>query len=395
MASLKASSEPLPSPLASSSCACEIFIAYASASAARAALAAAGLKGGVELVGRGLGSVLRTTAGCPGGCSTYSHTAYAPRLSADSKSNTEIARPLRDSGRSEATGAAPELSSGSGAGAGAGLGGLGGARSVIGPLTGPWASFAINSSNHVALVVARQGHRSRRAAGTEQRLGQSVRELARRLVALVRIAIERTREPSVEASRQIGPQLARFWQRRAGDLGQNHGHALFDVPHRLRGQALVHDAAERPQIRAVVDLTLALGLLRAHVRGRAEQRTFARQAHGLCVGCGRLVELRQTEIHDLDDQPALFVLGQEDVFRLQIAMHHVRFVSFGQAARRCGSRCVRWSRRRSVARESSDRKGSRLRAAPSPKMAAPRTCPSRTRRRCMGCGWRRLRAPRE
>ncbi len=86
----------------------------------------------------------------------------------------------------------------------------------------------------------------------------------------------------------------------------------------------------------MVDLSFALGLLRAHVRGRTEERTFPGQAHGLRVGCGRLVELRQAEIHDLDDQPALFVLGQENVFGLQIAVHHVRFVGLGQAA--CGVR---------------------------------------------------------
>src|SRR6188768_3087578 len=114
MASLKASSAPLPSPLASSSCPREIFVAYASASAARAALAAAGLMGGAEGSVRALGGAVRKTAGCPGGCSTYSHTAYAPRLNADSKSSSEIARPVRDSGRSEDTGASPGPSTGGG-----------------------------------------------------------------------------------------------------------------------------------------------------------------------------------------------------------------------------------------------------------------------------------------
>src|SRR6187551_469499 len=133
IASLKASSEPLPSPLASSSWACAIFVAYTSASAARAALAAAGLMDCAELVGRSLGGVVLTTVGGVGGWSTYNHTAYAPRLNADSKSNTEIARPVRDSGRNDVTGAALVVSNGSGACGGAGLFGLGGARSVMGP----------------------------------------------------------------------------------------------------------------------------------------------------------------------------------------------------------------------------------------------------------------------
>ena len=56
------------------------------------------------------------------------------------------------------------LSRGAGAGGGAGLGGLGGARSVIGPLTGGAVSLGHQLVDHHAFVVARQGHRARRAA---------------------------------------------------------------------------------------------------------------------------------------------------------------------------------------------------------------------------------------
>src|SRR5437016_10713797 len=47
------------------------------------------------------------------------------------------------------------------------------------------------------------------------------------------------------------PYTTLFRSRRAGDLRQDHRHALVDAPHGLAGQAFVDDAAQGPQISAM------------------------------------------------------------------------------------------------------------------------------------------------
>ncbi len=63
----------------------------------------------------------------------------------------------------------------------------------------------------------------------------------------------------------------------------------------------------------MIDAALGFGLFRTHVRGRAEQGTFARQAYSLGVLI-RFVELGQAEIHQFGVQDSAFARGNEDVF---------------------------------------------------------------------------------
>ena len=97
-----------------------------------------------------------------------------------------------------------------------------------------------------------------------------------------------------------------LWNRRALERG-------------LAGQHLVDDRAEREHVGALVDGGVLTGrLLGRHVLRRAEQRALLR-LHGL-----RAADLGDAEIEDLRDLDRVaVVLGgdQEDVLRLEIAVH--------------------------------------------------------------------------
>ena len=69
----------------------------------------------------------------------------------------------------------------------------------------------------------------------------------------------------------------------------------------------------------MIDLAFALGLLRAHVRGRTEPEAALRGVGGLPLGSGP--KLRDAEVEDLRDHVTVLVDGDEDVRRLEIAMH--------------------------------------------------------------------------
>src|SRR5690606_16138139 len=96
----------------------------------------------------------------------------------------------------------------------------------------------------------------------------------------------------------------------------------------LAGQTLEGDHAERPQVRAVIDRLVPLGLLGAHVVGRAEQRAGARVA---VASEARGFRLGDAEIEHLRDL-VLFVADQENVVRLQITMNDAKLVGLGDGS---------------------------------------------------------------
>ena len=185
------------------------------------------------------------------------------------------------------------------------------------------------------LFPARAERRRFVAAHRKRRL-ERIGEIARVLVAFALVALERPHEPGLELGGQIGAQPRGPRQGRAGDLGENHRDALIDAPHRLPREALVSDAAERPEIGAVIDLAaLTFGLLGTHVGGRPEQRSLAGEPHRLRVTVvRRLVELGETEIEELRAEPLLFRARHEDVLGFEVAMDDVRLVRLREPARR-------------------------------------------------------------
>jgi hypothetical protein len=82
----------------------------------------------------------------------------------------------------------------------------------------------------------------------------------------------------------------------------------------------------------VIDGPLPAHLLRAHVRGRAEDGALAGEALLLLGPLHRRVELGEAEVEDLGEQPPLFILGEEDVLGLEIAVDDGGAVGLGQAA---------------------------------------------------------------
>ena len=135
------------------------------------------------------------------------------------------------------------------------------------------------------------------------------------------------------------------------------------VERALAGEALERDDAERPEVGAVVDRLVALSLLGAHVVRRAEDRAGARRA---CPPPSRrALDLGDAEVEHLGDLVVL-VADEEDVLRLEIAVHDARLVRALQRARDCASRMRAVSAgERRVEPVKPLRRGSRPRAAPS------------------------------
>jgi hypothetical protein len=160
-----------------------------------------------------------------------------------------------------------------------------------------------------------------------------VGELLRRLEALLDVPVQRAVEPRLERGRQVRPVAHGVGQLGARDLRERHRDALLGRPHGPRGEALVHDAAQRPEIGPVVDRALAAHLLGAHVGGRPEHRPFAREARlRLAPLVDRRVELREAEIEDLGEELALLVVREEQVFGLEVAVDDAGGVRAREAA---------------------------------------------------------------
>jgi hypothetical protein len=172
------------------------------------------------------------------------------------------------------------------------------------------------------------------AQGRDELFGQ----LLRGLEAPVGVPVERLREPAIEPRRQIATHLRGDGDLRRGDLREDHGHTLLGRPDGAADEALVHHAPEGPEVRAMVDLPLALHLFRAHVRGRPEHGALSRQALLRRVPVDRRVELRQAEVDDLRQHLAVVALGDEDVLGLEVPVDDAAFVRLGQSARYLGER---------------------------------------------------------
>src|SRR5690606_28691221 len=124
----------------------------------------------------------------------------------------------------------------------------------------------------------------------------------------------------------------RIWELTTSDLGEDHGETVLYLPDGGSSQALIDDAPEGPKVSAIVDLSLAFGLLWAHVRGRSEERAFTCEPY-IIAGRASLVELGEPEVDDLGDDVPVGVSREEDVLGFEIAVHDARFMGFGEPAR--------------------------------------------------------------
>ncbi len=160
--------------------------------------------------------------------------------------------------------------------------------------------------------------------GAEERVGH----LARAPEALFGHAGERALEPAIDRRRQAGTKRAR-----------RRKHALFDrdaeaaeclAPERHPpGEHPVSDDADRPEIRAEVDVLGTEELLRAHVVRRADHAAGRGQAEALVV----LTLLGDPEVEHLHEGLAVDV-DQEHVVRLDVAVDDAEAVRLAERARR-------------------------------------------------------------
>ncbi len=153
---------------------------------------------------------------------------------------------------------------------------------------------------------------------------QGLEHLRRALVA----ALGAYGEHAVDDERQPGRHPRRKVLHRRRRLRADPDHQLErgvgpDVG-RPPGEGLVEHHAERPDVGAEIDALAPLGLLRGHVVGRAEHAARARQRR--VIGPVQRHRLGDTEIDDLEDDPAVLELGEEQVGRLDVAVEDAGLV---------------------------------------------------------------------
>ena len=137
-----------------------------------------------------------------------------------------------------------------------------------------------------------------------------------------RILRHHARDQLVHGVRDVRPPLAQARRPLEHDLRQDRVEVVAGK-RRLAGEALEQHRAEREHVAGGVDLALALGLLRGHVRRRPDQRVGPREQ------VGRRREPRDPEVeqHRLLGAP----VAQQDVRRLDVAVDHAALVGGREA----------------------------------------------------------------
>ncbi len=135
---------------------------------------------------------------------------------------------------------------------------------------------------------------------------------------LVAILLERAQANGFHVRRdlQVGTPLARRNDRLQQVLGQD-AHEAVGVERNHAGQHVVHDAAHRVDVHAVIG-RLPLRLLGRHVLGRSEDHPGLRQPRAVVVVGAD--DLRDPEVQHLHEVRAPLALNQEDVLRLHVAV---------------------------------------------------------------------------
>ena len=154
------------------------------------------------------------------------------------------------------------------------------------------------------LVVERGVH----AAQLLVHAGQVGRELGAVAIALLGLLLERAHDDGLELLRELGPYVAQGLWRRLHHLAQQLAERA-GAERSLAAQHLVHHRAERIEVGARVE-RVALHLLGRHV-GRAAGHAL--EARDLGIG-----DQRDAEIDDAH----VAILGEQDVRRLDVAVHH-------------------------------------------------------------------------
>ncbi len=165
----------------------------------------------------------------------------------------------------------------------------------------------------------------RGACGLDERID----EITGRTEAMLRNLVERTVQCGLDADRHVGAQEADR-ARRLGDLARHGGLCAGPGEGRLAGQHLVDDTGEAVHVAGNTHLSLASGLLGTHVAGRSERRAGGGDRGGASAPARdveRVARLGDPKVGEQGD-----VVGEEDVLRLDIAMHEsgaVRMVEGG------------------------------------------------------------------
>ena len=161
--------------------------------------------------------------------------------------------------------------------------------------------------------------RSRRRSARRQRAERSDK-LRRCLKAIGRCLGHCARECDSDLRWRERPKLRHIWRRCDQVLPQQ---AFLRGPRerRLSGQHFVEDAPKRVHIAATVELPLTGGLLRTHVRRRADDDS--------CAGERATVHLRQ-RARDAEVGDAGLVAREQDVVRLDVAMHDAECMCVGE-----------------------------------------------------------------
>ena len=215
---------------------------------------------------------------------------------------------------------------------------------------------------------ARTGHRSLLAL--LPRLVERARERGARVVAIARRFRETAIDDGGERVRHV--RRNRLQRRRSlRDVRDDHGRRALVVERKTAAERLEGDDAERVEVAASVDL-VAGDLLGAHVVDGAEHLSRHRERRGL----------GDAGDAEVGDHRAPGVRVEENVLRLDVAVHDAALVRVGEGERDVANDRHRRSRDRARSRGAAAPRATRPRRSSSRNTRASRSRPRRRWRRC-------------
>jgi hypothetical protein len=172
-----------------------------------------------------------------------------------------------------------------------------------------------------------RGARCRGEARARAHPVERLKHLARRLRTASRILLEQPRDELRKRGGYVGAQRAQ----RSGHLRQVRGEELVRRTSReggAAGEQLVRHAAERVEVGAMVRGGIAGCLLGRHVRRRPDARAELGERAARRLRAGRRERLGNPEVRD--DRR---ITREQNVLRLDVAVHHAALVGVGECAR--------------------------------------------------------------
>ena len=141
-------------------------------------------------------------------------------------------------------------------------------------------------------------------------------ELVHVLEAAIPVLLDRVQHDRLDRRRNVGVHRRRLGRLLGQVRDQHLAEAVAGEGH-AAGEQLVHHDAERVHVAAVIDVALALALLGAHVRRRADDEAGARLVRRGAAIAGQLGD---AEVENLGEVLVVAARDEKNILGLEIAV---------------------------------------------------------------------------